>query len=232
VQHCDDDELSVIALGEPARPEDDAHLAQCPRCRSRLDQLGAVVSTARAIRENDRALLAPPDDLWTGIAAELGLGTDELAQRRAARSGGTSRRWFVLVAAAAAGVLLGGFVTFQLTQQPADVQVIASGTLGEIDASGLTGTATVERTPEGASLVVGVADLPSAGDGYYEVWMATADTSTMVSLGTLNPGTEAHLPLPEGMDVTAFPVVDVSLEHFDGDAGHSATSLVRGTLQS
>ena len=33
------------------------------------------------------------------------------------------------------------------------------------------------------------------------------------------------------MDVAAFPVVDVSVEHFDGEAGHSATSVVRGELE-
>ena len=32
------------------------------------------------------------------------------------------------------------------------------------------------------------------------------------------------------MDAADFPVVDVSVEHFDGDAGHSATSVARGTL--
>jgi len=32
------------------------------------------------------------------------------------------------------------------------------------------------------------------------------------------------------MDVAEFPLVDVSIEHFDGDAGHSADSVVRGLL--
>jgi anti-sigma-K factor RskA len=67
-------------------------------------------------------------------------------------------------------------------------------------------------------------------DGYYEVWMATPDASTMVAIGTLNPGEEAVLTLPAGMDTAAFPLVDVSVEHFDGDAGHSAVSVVRGQL--
>ena len=230
MQHCDDDDLSVIALGEPGAPADESHLAACPRCRSRLDQLSAVVGAARSIPAAERTVLSPPPELWDAIVAEAGLD-DELSRRRAARRPRPARRWLVPVAAAAAGVVLGGLVTFQLTDRPADIQIVATGTLEQIDASGLSGTAAVEQTPEGASLVVDVADLPPAGDGYYEVWMATSDTATMVSLGTINPGSQAHLPLPDGMDVSAFPVVDVSLEHFDGDTGHSATSLVRGTLQ-
>ena len=81
-------------------------------------------------------------------------------------------------------------------------------------------------------LTVSVPDLPQVDDGYYEVWMATADTSTMVAIGTLSPGAEAHFTLPAGMDLGSFPVVDVSVEHFDGDTGHSAVSVVRGDLQA
>ena len=36
----------------------------------------------------------------------------------------------------------------------------------------------------------------------------------------------------QGLDPAAFPVVDVSVEHFDGDAGHSAVSVVRGQLNA
>jgi hypothetical protein len=81
-------------------------------------------------------------------------------------------------------------------------------------------------------LVVSVPDLPTASGSYYEVWMATADTSTMVAIGTLNAGQEGRFTLPEGMDMAKFPVVDVSVEAFDGDTGHSAKSVVRGQLSS
>ena len=90
----------------------------------------------------------------------------------------------------------------------------------------------MEKGPDGAVLTVAVPDLPGVDDGYYEVWMATADAGTMVAIGTLNPGQEGQYALPEGMDVVSFPVVDVSVEHFDGEAGHSATSVVRGQLQA
>jgi len=52
----------------------------------------------------------------------------------------------------------------------------------------------------------------------------------MVAIGTLNPGEEGRFILPTGMDTASFPVVDVSVEAFGGDAGHSAKSVVRGQL--
>jgi len=52
----------------------------------------------------------------------------------------------------------------------------------------------------------------------------------MVAIGTLNPGEEGRFILPAGMDTASFLVVGVSVEAFDGDAGHSAKSVVRGQL--
>ena len=54
--HCDDDELSLVALSEPANAADEAHLQQCARCQSRLDQLTAVVSSARSITHSNSLL--------------------------------------------------------------------------------------------------------------------------------------------------------------------------------
>lgn len=228
--HCDDDELSVIALGEPARPEDEAHLQGCGHCQSRLDQLAAVVASARSITPDDRPV-APPAATWTAIADELGLG-----------SGGTvtvlpdrprrSRTWLVAAAAAAVGVVAGAVVTAGLTGGTASADLVASAALDPIADSGFVGTASVEQTADGAVLRITVPDLPPVEDGYYEVWMASPDTTTMVAIGTLNPGQEGSFALPAGMAVTDFPVVDVSVEHFDGDAGHSAVSVVRGQLQA
>lgn len=52
----------------------------------------------------------------------------------------------------------------------------------------------------------------------------------MVSIGVLGSGAVNEFPLPSGMDMQAFPVVDISLEQYDGDVTHSADSLVRGEL--
>jgi hypothetical protein len=230
--HCDDDELSLVALGEPASPEDDAHLQQCSRCQSRLDQMIAVVSSARSITDDDRPVM-PPVEVWQAITSELGIEeAGNVTSIGAARSRRRSGTWLLAGAAAVVGVLLGGIVTAGLLDSPAPQELVASASLDPIEDSGFTGTAAVEQTPEGAVLVVSVPDLPQVPDGYYEVWMASPDTTTMVAIGTLNAGQEGTFSLPAGMDVTAFPVIDVSVEHFDGDAGHSAVSVVRGQLQA
>ena len=228
VQHCEDENLALIALGETGTSDDEAHVQQCPRCQSRLDQLSAVVASTRAVTEDDRPL-APPDHVWDSIVEELGLASDGasvvvLADERARRRG---RMWLMAAAAAVVGIALGAVVTAGL-QQSGSEQLVASTTLGPIADSGFQGTASVEQVDGQSVLVVSVPDLPAMADGYYEVWMATPDTSTMVAMGTLNAGHVGRFTLPDGMNPGAFPVVDVSVEHFDGDNGHSATSVVRG----
>jgi anti-sigma-K factor RskA len=230
VLHCDDDDLALLALGESVGADDEAHLSTCSRCRSRLDQLSAVVTSARSVTPADHPV-APPPSVWAGITAELGTeGSGSVASLDQARERRRPRVWLVAASAAAVGLLAGaGLMTVLNATTPSD-QLVATATLDPIGDSGVTGTASVEKGSQGKALTVEVPGLSAAGDGYYEVWMATADTTTMVAIGTLSPGGPATFTLPAGLDPAQFPVVDVSLEHFDGEAGHSATSVVRGQL--
>jgi hypothetical protein len=241
VSHCDDADLSLIALGESPEALDEQHLAGCPHCRSRLDQLSAVVSAARSIEEADRPV-PPPPDVWEGIVAELGLdamrvadptdGTATVTPIAQARSTRGRTTWLVAAAAAVIGLIVGGTAVAGLTSTRTSNEVVATADLAPFADSGFSGTAVVSRTDGGATLTVTVPDLPQVTDGYYEVWMATPDTATMVAIGTLNPGQQATFELPAGMAVDSFPVVDVSVERFDGQAGHSDVSVVRGRLQA
>ena len=224
VQHCDDDVLALIAMGESVDAADDAHVQQCPRCHSRLDQLAAVVTTTRSLTPDDSPV-APPPAVWDAIATELAL---ERAPSNVVSLESRRRRPWLMAAAAVAGIALGSAVTFGLLQSGSSGELVAQAALAPVAESGYRGSATVERVDGQAVLVVSVPGLPSMADGYYEVWMATPDTSTMVAIGTLNAGTEGRFTLPAGMDTAAFPVVDVSVEQFDGDSGHSAKSVVRG----
>jgi hypothetical protein len=79
-------------------------------------------------------------------------------------------------------------------------------------------------------LEVDVSDL-TKGDGFYEVWLLDANAQRLVSLGLLE-GDTGRFPLPDQVDVSEFPVVDVSIEPVDGDPAHSGDSVVRGTLTS
>lgn len=230
--HCDEEDLSLLALGESGSADDEAHLSTCARCQSRLDQLSAVVKSARAVTPGDHPI-APPASVWAGISTELGLdaapsGTVTSIDQARSRRG--PRLWLVAASAAAVGLIVGGGLVTALGTSGSSEQLVASTTLGPIDNSGFSGTATMEQGGDGMSLTVDVPGLPAVTDGYYEVWMATPDTATMVAIGTMRPGQPATFPLPAGLDPTSFPVVDVSVEHFDGDAGHSVVSVVRGQL--
>ncbi len=37
--------------------------------------------------------------------------------------------------------------------------------------------------------------------------------------------------MPPGLSIADFPVVDISLESYDGDPSHSKNSLMRGVLE-
>jgi hypothetical protein len=226
VSHPDDETLALLALGEA--DVDAEHIGSCPRCQSRVDQLAAVVATARSITPED-SLVAPPASVWTAITRELSV--DPVVTPLPSRSQGRrGRLWLVGSVAAAAGLVVGA-IGVNALQQPAPAEVVARADLAPLSPAGLTGTAVIERGSQGNVLVVNVPDLPEF-DGYYEVWMASPDAATMVSVGTLIPGTQAALQLPPGLDPSAFPVVDVSEEHFDGVAEHSTVSVVRGQLQA
>lgn len=233
MSHLEEADLALIAMGESASAADEQHLVACARCRSRVDQLSAVVATARTITDDDRPVM-PPASVWEGIVAEVGaadLSTEApvLSLEQARRRRRPALWW--LAAAAAVGVVVGSVVTTATTDFGTPMSdVLATATLEPVQDSTYTGTAVVESRGDDAVLRVSVPDLPAVDDGYYEVWMASSDAATMVAVGTLSPGEEAVLPLPAGMQMASFPLVDVSVEHFDGDPSHSAVSVVRGVL--
>lgn len=73
-EYLDDD------LDATERLELESHLATCESCVTTLEELRRVVGRAQAL--DDRP---PVRDLWPGIAARIGVSTDDLAARRARR---------------------------------------------------------------------------------------------------------------------------------------------------
>jgi hypothetical protein len=232
-QHSDPDQLALRALGEDL-PELDQHLAGCAECRRELDELRAVVATAREVEPEDQPV-APPPAVWEAVAAELGLGGvgagDELAARRMPTG---RRRGALLLAAAAAvtGIAVGAAGALLLSggDGSAPAQVVAQADLAALPEHQGSGSATVHTSDGERVLVVDVSDL-TKGDGFYEVWLLDSEAQRLVSLGLLE-GDEGRFPLPEQVDVGEYPVVDVSIEPTDGDPAHSGNSVVRGTLSS
>jgi hypothetical protein len=143
----------------------------------------------------------------------------------AARPG---RRWLAVAAALLAAVGLGTAIV-ALTPGPEPTgTVLAHTTLNPVVDAGASGSARVRG--DGTSRVL-VVDLraPMLAEGYYEVWLMEAGAQRMVPVGVLHTG-ETDLPLPDDLDLAAYPLVDVSIEPPDGNPAHSGRSVVRGQL--
>ncbi|UZN03875.1 anti-sigma factor [Cellulomonas sp. S1-8] len=139
------------------------------------------------------------------------------------------RAW--LAVAAAAGLVVGGAGATALWQEQADRStLLASAVLEPLPGWTPGGTAEVRTASDGSRSLVVDLDAEPGGDGFLEVWLLRPDVSGLVSLGTLD-GTSGEFALPAGLDLTEFPVVDVSDEPLDGEPAHSGVSVVRGALE-
>ena len=218
--HCEPQTLSLIALGEQPSADDALHLVTCDSCRRDWESMRATVDVARDL---DDELLTPPDHVWAAIAEEISAASGTIVPLRSRRR---VAPWIAL--AAAVGVVLGGVVGASLMRS-APPEIVASVALEPLADYSTTGTATVEVVDGTEMLAVDVSGLPTT-DGYFEVWLLAPDASSMIALGTLPAGESTVLPLPAGVSLADYPVVDISAEPYDGDPAHSTDSIVRGTL--
>ena len=209
----------------------------------------------RGLAGDGPELEAPPAGLWDRIAAEafssvdassasLGPGdrqrTEGADQDRpvapavslspAPAPQHRGRGTFVLrVAAVVVAFCVGlgvAWLTFGRGDGDTGADVVASAELEPVDSSA-GGSAQVVDLDGVPTLELELEELPPTA-GFFEVWVASADLEQMVSLGPVHEG--GRYQLPEGFDAGDTPVVDVSDEPPDGDAGHSAVSVLRGTL--
>ncbi len=72
MEHCDDDVLALVALGERPSDADAEHLSGCTRCRSEVESFGRVVAAGRP------GIVAGPDvppraQVWDAVAAATGV---------------------------------------------------------------------------------------------------------------------------------------------------------------
>ncbi len=171
------------------------------------------------------ALSTPPLASASPSASASPVASLSDARRRRGRTG----PW---LAAAAAAVVVAAAGTWgalgTLDSQP-DPQVIASVELSPLASYSDTGSAVVDQLPDGNRELV-VTSSSDAAQGYREVWLLAPDGTSLVSLGTME-GTEGHFTLPQDLDLSRYPVVDISDEPYDGDPGHSGDSILRGQLE-
>jgi len=247
-EHVSADDLALRALGEELPDLPESHLAGCTHCQSELDQLRAVVTTARSVQPDDYPV-TPPPSVWEGVVAELGLATaggPGAGVAAGAAAGDSSvaglpvpaarnRRRSVLLALAAGviGLLIGIGATAVVTAGDDDLPVVASTELTVLADDSSGGDAEVVQEGAGRVLELDVPTLTRDPKGFYEVWLLDKDAKRLVSIGLLDPsqGTTARFPIPDDVDLATYPVVDVSVEPADGNPAHSGDSVVRGTLE-
>jgi hypothetical protein len=180
--------------------------------------------------------VAPPPAIWAGIERQLAdepAPVIELARRRTSRF---ATPLLLGVAAALVFVVVGVAVVMN---RSVDETVLATAELtfdpGEFDPLGANAAATallVER-PDGFAIVLEDAALPSVDeDADLELWLIEADADgEIVDIAPISlvSGAGAY-EVPSSIDVSAFRIVDISIEPRDGDDTHSGRSILRGNL--
>lgn len=236
--HLDQDDVALRALGESLGSDSEAHLLDCAECSEAVAQLQRVVLAAPRSAAPDWQPSVPSPQLWARISDELDLGATERPQVSSIKR---QRRWTTstMLAASFIGVIAGAALALGgaiLISGPAPNEPIAAPTPQVLEKTVLaplpdhtgSGRAEIVQTSRGSELIVDVDDM-TKGDGFYEVWLINPKTKAMVGLGSLN-GQSGRFPIPEGLDVSQYSLVDVSIEPFDGDPTHSGDSVVRGEL--
>jgi len=258
--HTDPEVLALVALGEreAATAEELDHIAHCDSCGRDVDELEHLTSVGRTISDHF-TLETPSPEVWNRIRAQLGFQDDFSSELVPAPAGTTEPtevtpasptevgaapaidhgsshtrrrpRRIVSLALAAVLVLLagvGGAVVWQRLR--AGDTVVSAVPLNALpEWAGATGEATLEQDADGRRWLVVSMATPRPVDGLQEVWLLKRDATDMVSVGLMEESPD-RLLVPDEVDVSQFPVVDVSDEPLDGKPEHSGDSIVRGTL--
>jgi hypothetical protein len=255
VSHLDPEQLALIALGEPvASDEEREHLAHCPDCTAEVAEMAHAVVVARSTMD-ETELDTPPARVWGRIADELGL-SDEVAKNpltavepdapaavaeapSAASAASTPRErprrrlfstraiWMLAASVAVVLVVAGGVWAGIGLTAPVS---IASATLDAFpDHPAAVGSAEVDEARNGQRTLTVTLEGDADSDDYREVWLIRNDGKALISLGVLE-GSTGTFPIPAGVDLGQYDLVDISFEPVDGDPAHSGDSIVRGQL--
>jgi len=197
-----------------------------------------VRSAAGSIEPADHERFEPPADLWDRINvatddAELPLSdiptvigvepTTVVPLRQRPRS--MSRR---ILAAAAAVLLVAAIAAIVVVRSDSPTtQLVSSASLAPLEGSA-TANARVIRVDGKLRLELTTHNMAPAPEGeYYELWLMNRANTIPNSLGAMTG--DVTVTIPDDVDVTEYPVVDISLEALDSP-DYSGHSVLRGTL--
>jgi anti-sigma-K factor RskA len=212
--------VALDALEPDERPLADRLLAEDPTFRAEVDRLRTTTATLSTLDATTWDPVPPPPLRSDTVAApqERGRLTVPIAMRtRRALLAGSGGLLAAAVLAIALIVARGG--------DDPDATTIALRPL-----AGVTGRASL--TIAGAEAQLRGSGLPPSGaHDYYEAWLADS-RGRMVSMGTfrVKPDGRLDVRMAVAVDVSAYALVDVSLEPDDGDPGHSNRSVLRAKL--
>ncbi|MEO8749663.1 MAG: anti-sigma factor [Allobranchiibius sp.] len=247
--------LSLLALGERVDTDLEFHISECGECQGELRSLRRTVELGRSTGDVDGPAPMPSERVWAGIVSELGMtGTPTLDQvadeplpvadhTRAARPSQPARpshtarpsrrQAFALAAGVAliAGTGVTGGYLIGRTSGGASTTVSASADLTPFPGgpAGVSGRAKVHDNGTGTRVSIDTAQLP-VRNGYYEVWLYDPQDDKMVAIGTLPRSGAADLPVPPGLNVNSYHIVDVSAQDYNGNPAHQQ-SVLRGGLR-
>lgn len=244
-EHLSDDQIIEYAMSRSgdersAGSSHATHVDTCQQCQAEVAEYRRVLDAIRS------PIPLQPADPGAGRSSRSESAPAEVVPLPLQR-----RKTITLVAAAAAvGSIIGGGVVAAVaqlwpeqepeppvaeetepppTEEPEEPVDIGSALLEAATDDGIEGEAVMHQDADGTLLLtIEVSDVPP--EGYQEVWLRDAEAENLISLGTLS-GHTADLPVPSGIDLDQFPIVDVSQEHFDGDPGHSGVTLTAGPME-
>ena len=203
------------------------------------------------LEDEDFARVDPPPELWGRIASALEDPGAGVWEPRESGSGGglidrpqseaatlvsldqhrrQIRRRVLVAAVAAALVLLGatGALLAGRGDSGADQELVASATLEPLEPIATAADVRLVQEDDQLRLVVDAPDMAAAPPGrHYELWLLGGADDEPVDLGPM--GGSTAVPVPDGVDIAQFDVVDISLQEV-GQTEHSDRSLLRGTL--
>jgi anti-sigma-K factor RskA len=205
-----------------------------------VDDNGEIEALLREIDPAELDLVAPPPDVWDGIASEIGLEPVGESAGATVVSLDRRRARFVrpLVAAAAIAVLAAGAVVVSSIRDNDD-EVVATARLAfdptAFDPIGADATAQAQLVEHEGRFEIRLADasLPDPAGNDLELWLiaarddGTLDVQPVALVDPDDPGTYA---VPAGLDPEVYSIVDISIEPRDGDVAHSGRSILRGDL--